>query len=139
MTDTNSTAVTLVTQTRVADGKSDAFAAWQKTISAAVSRRPGFVRQTVIPPSPPTQLDWVILQRFASREAAAAWLQSNERKQLVAAAGNMLVGHDDIHLLQDDAEAPSAPVSIVISTRVKPGREDDYRHWERKIAAAQEH
>ena len=30
-----------------------------------------------------------------------------------------------------------APVSAVISTRVKPGKEPEYRAWERKIAAAQ--
>jgi uncharacterized protein len=131
--------VTVVTQTRVADGREAAFATWQKTISEAVSRRPGFVKQTVIPPSPPTQLDWVILQRFADRDSATAWLQSDERKRMVAAAGSMLVGQDDVHLLRDDSDAVATPVSVVISTRVKPGREDDYRHWERKIAAVQEH
>ncbi len=131
--------VTIVTQTRVADGRDSAFAAWQKTISEAVSRHPGFIKQTVIPPSPPTQLDWVILQRFADRGAASAWLQSDERKRLVAAAGDMLVGQDDVHLLRDDPEGGATPVSVVISTRVKPGREEDYRHWERKIAAVQEH
>jgi len=30
-----------------------------------------------------------------------------------------------------------APVSVVISTRVKPGREAEFRQWERRIAAAQ--
>ena len=31
----------------------------------------------------------------------------------------------------------SSPVSAVISTRIKPGKEAEYRVWERKIAAAQ--
>lgn len=131
--------VSVVTQTRVAEGRETDFAAWQKNISAVVARQPGFVRQTVIPPSPPTQLDWVILQRFETREAALAWLRSDERKRLVAEAGDMLVGHDDVHLLRDDSASGPMPVSIVISTRVKAGREDDYRRWERKIAAVQEH
>jgi antibiotic biosynthesis monooxygenase (ABM) superfamily enzyme len=40
--------------------------------------------------------------------------------------------------VQDDAGAArSAPVSAVMSTRVKPGKEAEYRAWERKIAAAQ--
>lgn len=130
--------VTVVTQTRVRDGREADFAAWQKTISARIAREPGFLRQTVIPPSPPTQLDWVILQRFAEREDALAWLRSDTRKRLVAEAGDMLVGNDDVHLLSDDSEAPATPVSVVISTRVKPGRENDYRHWEKKIAAVQE-
>lgn len=131
--------VTVVTQTRIVEGRETAFAAWQKEMSALVSRQPGFVGQTVIPPSPPTQLDWVILQRFAGRAAAMAWLQSAARKDRLAAARDLLAGNDDVHVLEDGPAPARAPVSIVISTRVKPGREDDYRHWERKIAALQEH
>jgi antibiotic biosynthesis monooxygenase (ABM) superfamily enzyme len=50
----------------------------------------------------------------------------------------MLVGNDDVHLVKDEAEgALPAPVSVVISTHIKPGQEDAYRRWERRIAAAQ--
>ena len=50
----------------------------------------------------------------------------------------MLVGRDDIHIVQDGGEGvlPS-PVSAVISTRIKPGQEAAYRAWEQRIAAAQ--
>ena len=129
--------VTVVTQTRAKDDKAAAFSAWQKNISEVVSRRPGFIKQTVIPPSPPVQLDWVILQRFTDRDSALAWLNSADRKRLVAEAGDMLVGQDDVHLLRDDTEAVAAPVSAVISTRIKAGQEDAYRRWEQKIAAVQ--
>ena len=67
-------AVTIVTQTRVQSGKDEAFSAWQRRMSAAVAKEPGFVKETVIPPSPPAQVDWVILQRFVSADAATAWL-----------------------------------------------------------------
>ena len=50
----------------------------------------------------------------------------------------MLVGQDDVHLLDDGASGVlPAPVSAVISTRIKPGQETAYRAWERRIAAAQ--
>ena len=50
----------------------------------------------------------------------------------------MLVGRDDVHIVRDDEGGRKpAPVSAVISTRVKPGKEAEYRAWERKIAAAQ--
>ncbi len=50
----------------------------------------------------------------------------------------MLVGRDDVHLVEDSASGVlPAPVSAVISTRIKPGQERAYREWERKIAAAQ--
>ena len=51
----------------------------------------------------------------------------------------MLVGRDDVHIVQRRRRCglQPAPVSAVISTRVKPGKEAEYRAWERKIAAAQ--
>ena len=64
--------VTIVTQTRVRPESADAFAHWQEETSAIVATFPEFIKQTVMPPSPPAQVDWVILQRFASTEAAVA-------------------------------------------------------------------
>jgi uncharacterized protein len=132
------TAVTIVTQTRVAADKADEFARWQNKVSGIVAIRPGFIKQTVLPPTPPGQLDWVILQRFASTETALGWLGSDERQHLVAEAQPMLVGQDDVHLVKDNESGVlPAPASAVISTRIKPGQEEAYRRWERKIAAAQ--
>ncbi|HEV2439741.1 MAG TPA: antibiotic biosynthesis monooxygenase [bacterium] len=131
-------AVTIVTQTRVRAGQDGAFARWQDHISTVVAGTPGFVTQTVIPPSPPAQLDWVILQRFTTAEAALAWLRSDQRQHLVEEAQPMLLGQDDIHLVADgESGVLPAPVSVVISTRVKPGQEDAFRAWERRIARAQ--
>ena len=102
-------AVTIVTQTRVEPGKGEDFARWQQRISEAVAAQPGFVKETVMPPSPPSQVDWVILQRFASRGAAVTWLRSAERQRLVAEAQPILVGQDDIH--------PSATPSLACCRR----------------------
>jgi antibiotic biosynthesis monooxygenase (ABM) superfamily enzyme len=130
--------VTIVTQTRVQPDAFQAFASWQEGTSKAIAAFPGFLEQTVIPPNPPQQVDWVILQRFASQSAALAWLNSPERLARVQAALPMLVGNDDVHLIKDeDAGALPAPVSIVISTNIKPGQEAAYRRWEQRIAAAQ--
>jgi antibiotic biosynthesis monooxygenase (ABM) superfamily enzyme len=80
----------------------------------------------------------VIVQRFASLDAARDWLGSEDRRRLVDQAQPWLVGQDDIHVVEDGA-APraSSPVSAVISERVAPGQEDAYRAWQRRIAAAQ--
>jgi antibiotic biosynthesis monooxygenase (ABM) superfamily enzyme len=131
-------AVTIVTQTRVQSGQDDAFAKWQRRMSAAVAKEPGFVKETVMPPSPPAQVDWVILQRFASSDAATAWLRSEERQRLVTEAQPILVGSDDVHLVADSEQgALPAPVSAVISTRIKPGQEEAFLEWGRRIAVAQ--
>jgi antibiotic biosynthesis monooxygenase (ABM) superfamily enzyme len=131
-------AVTIVTQTRIQSGKDAAFAEWQQRMSAAVAAQAGFVKETIIPPSPPAQIDWVILQRFASRGAAVTWLRSGERQRLLAETQAILIGPDDMHLVTDSgAGALPAPVSAVISTRIKPGQDDAYLEWGRRIAEAQ--
>jgi antibiotic biosynthesis monooxygenase (ABM) superfamily enzyme len=130
--------VTIITQTRVRHEAASAFARWQDETSTVVAAFPGFIKQTVVPPSPPQQVDWLILQRFASSETAIAWLNSAERLRRVEEAASMLAGGDDIHLVKDGgAGALPAPVSAVISTRIKPGQEAAYRQWELSIAAAQ--
>jgi antibiotic biosynthesis monooxygenase (ABM) superfamily enzyme len=50
----------------------------------------------------------------------------------------MLVGPDDVHLVRDNAAGVRpAPVSAVISSRVRPGQEAAFRAWEQRIATAQ--
>jgi antibiotic biosynthesis monooxygenase (ABM) superfamily enzyme len=130
--------VTIVAQTRVREGAREAFTQWQSRMSAAAAAFPGFLGQTSMPPDPPAQADWVILERFAGLEVATAWLQSSERLRLVEEAQPLLLGAVDVHLVRDGASGVlPGPVSVVISTRVKPGQEDAYRAWERRIAAAQ--
>jgi antibiotic biosynthesis monooxygenase (ABM) superfamily enzyme len=130
--------VTVITQTRVRPEAAEAFARWQDETSRVIAGFPGFIRQTVMPPSPPQQVDWVILQRFADEAKAMAWLKSEERQRRVQGVAPMLVGVDDIHLVRDGGPGPGpAPVSAVISTRIRPGQEAAYRHWEQRIAAAQ--
>ncbi|MGA7862743.1 MAG: hypothetical protein WCA23_01890, partial [Stellaceae bacterium] len=90
----SASAVTLVTQTRVREGMAEEFGRWQSAISAAAAEFPGFITQSVLPPNPPVQVDWVIQQRFADIEAASAWLRSEQRARLLDAAQPMLVGPD---------------------------------------------
>jgi len=138
MTEPRAGAVSVVTQTRAREGMAEDFARWQQRISAAAAAFPGFIEQTVIPPNPPVQADWVIVQRYVSAEAASAWLRSDQRTTLLDEAQPLLVGRDDVHLVRDDGTGVRpAPVSAVISTRIKPGQERAYRAWEQRIAAAQ--
>ncbi len=132
------TSVSIVTQTTIRPESADAFARWQVDTSAVVAAFPGFIEQQLIPPRPPLQVDWVIVQRFHSLEQAKTWMASPERQARIQGATPMLVGRDDVHIVKDDASAArTSPVSAVISTRVKPGMEAAYLRWEQKIAAAQ--
>jgi antibiotic biosynthesis monooxygenase (ABM) superfamily enzyme len=130
--------VTIVTQTCVRPEAAEAFARWQGETSTLMASLPGFIEQRLMPPKPPLQVDWVILQRFEDIDAARNWLSSLERQKRLEGAAPMLVGRDDVHIVHDEAQGiKPAPVSAVISTRVLPGRESEYRAWERKIAIAQ--
>ena len=130
--------VTIVTQTRVQAGKEQEFVRWQDEIATCVAGVPGFMKQTVIRPNPPGQVDWVVLQLFTSSETAVAWLHSEQRTGLLQRAQSLLAGPDDVHIVADRGPgALPAPVSAVISTRIKPGQEGAYRQWEQRIAAAQ--
>jgi antibiotic biosynthesis monooxygenase (ABM) superfamily enzyme len=130
--------VTIVTQTRTAEGAEGEFARFQNDISIAIANQPGFIEQSVLPPSPPVQVDWVILQRFVTAEFAIDWLHSEARAKLLASARPFLVGPDDVHLLREgQVGALPAPVSLVITTKVQPGREDDFQRWELRITAEQ--
>ena len=130
--------VTLVTQTRILPGKDAEFAAWQQRVNDALTAVPGYLDHAVTAPTPPAQLDWVIVQRFRSLDDARAWLQSAQRQQLVEEIQPILVGTDDIHLFRDDAaDPPATSVSAVISMRVVPGQEQEFRAWQRKMAAAE--
>jgi antibiotic biosynthesis monooxygenase (ABM) superfamily enzyme len=132
------TSVSIVTQTCVRPGSADTFARWQGETSAVISSFPGFIEQRLMPPNPPLQVDWVILQRFLCLGDAKRWLGSSERQSRIEGAAPMLVGRDDVHIVHDDSSAArTAPVSVVISTRVKPGMEAEYLKWEQKVAAAQ--
>jgi len=132
--------VTIVTQTRVRPEAAAEFARWQDETSRIIAGEPGFLQQTVLPPSPPAQVDWVIQQRFSTSAAARAWLNSETRLKRLDDIVPILLGDADVHLVADgDRGVMPAPASMVVSTRVKPGREAAYRRWEQRIAAAQSH
>jgi antibiotic biosynthesis monooxygenase (ABM) superfamily enzyme len=130
--------VTIITQTGVRPESAEAFARWQGETSTTIAAFAGFIEQRLMPPKPPLQVDWVILQRFDTLENAQRWLGSSERAGRLEGVASFIIGRDDVHIVQDaDRNKRFAPVSAVISTRVKPGKEAEYILWERRMAAAQ--
>ncbi len=115
----------------------DDFARWQGHLNDAIAKFPGYLDHQVIPPNPPAQVDWVIIQRFTSMDTARAWLNSDVRQKLVAEALPLLVGPDDIHIIPSDEDDPHTSVSAIISMRIKPGQEDALRAWAQRIGAAE--
>ena len=130
--------VTIVTQTTVRADGTAAFEVWQTETSQIIATFPGFIKQTLLPPSPPAQDDWVILQHFANSDTAIGWLNSPKRLERLTMVQPLLTGRADVHVVRGLSNVPEpAPISAIISTRVKPGCEEAYRRWEQKVAVSQ--
>jgi antibiotic biosynthesis monooxygenase (ABM) superfamily enzyme len=129
---------TIVTQVRVAPRQAEVFRRWQARMDDTIAQQSGYLAARVLPPNPPDQPDWIVVQRFATAGAARAWLESAARERLLAEIRPALSGPDDVHLVLEQGNGPAPePVSAVISTRVRPGYEAAFRTWQRKIAACQ--
>jgi antibiotic biosynthesis monooxygenase (ABM) superfamily enzyme len=59
---------TAVTAVQVRQGEEAAFTGWLTQLNKNISTFPGYVSAVVIPPVPPLQSDWVMVQRFQTLE-----------------------------------------------------------------------
>lgn len=129
--------VALVIQRRVRDDAADTFALWEARVTARLRTWPGFVSREAVPPSPPVNVDWTIVQHFADAESARAWLQSPDRAALVEEARDLLIGQEEVHLLPELGERPARAASVLITYQVPDGAEAEFLTWQRRIQVAQ--
>jgi antibiotic biosynthesis monooxygenase (ABM) superfamily enzyme len=102
---------------------------WQADINAACRTFPGFEVAEIVPPVPGVQDDCVVVFRFDSAEHLAAWLRSDVRHTLLARGQPLFAGAARQHIV-----AGARPgVGMVVSTRVKAGRDHEYREWQSTI------
>ncbi len=131
---------TIVTNTQIAPDHDDDFRTWQSRMDEVVKGFDGFLGQEVIPPSPPVQLDWVIIQRFCTPEQLRTWLDSPERSSMLDEAEPLLQGEDEIDVLVGQQGKPSGrdePVTAVIRTHVAPEAENDFKAWHDRVLASE--
>lgn len=131
------TPVALVVQRRVADESYAAYARWQARVVERLRTWPGFLAHELIPPAPPEQMDWTIVQRFSDGDAARSWLNSPERAELVADIRPHLLAEEEVHLLADAGPRPQSGATAFISYKVAPGAEVDFLAWQRTIYEAE--
>ncbi len=126
--------VLLVTQTRVKQDKEQQFAQWQEMVNNTIRSFPGYISQTITPPNIPIQLDWVIVQHFTSIEHAKKWLQSQERQELLKKVRPILVGIDDVYLVEEKNQNQGT-VTATISTMIHPKDEERFLEWNTRVSA----
>lgn len=130
--------VTLVAQIRVKPGKEEAFSLWLEKVTKALEIFPGFISRNIIPPNLPIQKDWVIMHQFVSTDVAKAWLQSQERQELIKQAIPSLMSETDVYLFDANKKKIQDNIATaVISHLVKPEHEKEFLNWHTQIASVQ--
>ena len=125
--------VALVVQRRVAEPSYATYAHWQARAVARLQGWPGFVGHELIPPSPPDNLDWSVIQRFSSANAARTWLHSPDRAALMEEIRPHLLAEEEVHLLPDSGPRPQSGATAFISYQVAPEDEADFLTWQQTI------
>ena len=121
---------TAVTAVQVREGEEGAFASWLAQLNETVATFPGYVSAVVIPPVPPVQSDWVLVQRFQTLEQLRAWLDSDDRRSLLDKSTSLLVDEGTTNVIEGATSgSPHDMVTEVITVSVKPGMEEAYRAW----------
>jgi antibiotic biosynthesis monooxygenase (ABM) superfamily enzyme len=91
--------VTAVSSFRVHPGHEDEFDEFQARLDAAVARWPGFLRVERFEPVHGVQEETVVVFSFDTREHLDAWLRSDERRDLLAAADRHVAGDRTVNFV----------------------------------------
>jgi antibiotic biosynthesis monooxygenase (ABM) superfamily enzyme len=126
---------TAVTAVQVRQGEEGAFTGWLTELNKTISTFPGYISAVVIPPVPPLQADWVMVQRFQTIEELRAWLDSDARRSLLDESASLLVDEGTTNVIQgtNTELSPHDMVTEIITVNVKPGMEEAYRDWVDRI------
>jgi antibiotic biosynthesis monooxygenase (ABM) superfamily enzyme len=117
-------APTVIVARSARPGREAEFETWLRELGEEASRAPGFIGHEVQQPDADRPRDWVTIYRFDSRERLARWLDSPERRTLMAAGADLLDGSEREQLVVLDRNVD--PVTAVISVRVAPQHRREY-------------
>ena len=124
---------TVVIAQHVQPGKEQDYLGWQAEVNAQCRTFPGFEAAEAVPPVHGIQDDFVVVYRFDTVEHLSVWLRSEIRRSLLARGETLFTGEARQHVIA--GVRPADMAGMVVSTRVKPGRENAYREWQDRIDA----
>lgn len=123
---------TVMAAQRVQPDRIEDFLRAQESISAAMRRFPGFLGKELIRPAPGLQEEWVSVFRFSSTESLRRWMESEDRRAMLAELDACSEARGSLQIVAgDDEETP--PVTVVFSHRVKSGCWEKFREWREDI------
>jgi uncharacterized protein len=130
---------TLLLCARVREGGDADFRAWQARWQAELLSSAGGVSVEVVP-SPLDQEEAVAVATFATPETMQAWRNGNANRALIDEGRRFVEGGILMQLTGKAAQEYYAPRSAteVILTRIKVGKEDEYRAFADRIQRVQQ-
>ena len=116
---------TVVVARTVKPGRERDFERWVRKLVAASESATGHVDASVEPPNDAHPDEWVVVYRYADSALLHAWLSSPTRQKLMESGADLIVGEprEQVVALVSEHE----PVTAVVSVRVAPGRDQEYR------------
>jgi uncharacterized protein len=126
---------TVIVARHVRPGREAEFAEWMEHMQTSVERQPGFLHADFQSPDDLHPDEWVVTFQFSDGHSLNEWMESDERRVLMAAAESLIIGDPRQQILAVDRPVGTRPVTAVISSRVKPGLMDKYRAVHAEIGA----
>jgi antibiotic biosynthesis monooxygenase (ABM) superfamily enzyme len=125
---------TVVISQSVRPGCEAPYAEWQQGLPAGARGLEAFRGSEVFPAVEGVQDEWVVVVRFDPPEHLSAWLDSPIRERWLGGAEPLVEGpgHKQVMARQ---QPEAEPVTVVISEKIKPEHEDEYRSWQDGITA----
>lgn len=130
----------LITTVRIRPGATTAFADWKVQHDLAIASVAGHVGSDIVRAAAREHEEWTIIVSFESAEALAAWHTSTERKRLYLDGASVFVEgslKETVAKGDEHDRSSTAEVTEVIISRIKGGREGEYRTWAARMQAEQ--
>ena len=128
-------AATLLAKFHLRSGAEEEFTAWQAQALTRAAGFEGFLNSEITPAATGAG-DWTVALRFASTANLEAWRQSPTWRRLIGEAQGFLARNSSIEMEIKEAGRDGGVVEVIV-TKVKPGKEAEYREWETRIQQAQ--
>lgn len=90
--------VTQIISRRVKPGRQDDYEGWlRERLMPALSRHEGFEGVTILRPGDTPSKEYVIIQRWADYEHLCGWIESDDRKDVLAESEPFAVSAPNVH------------------------------------------
>jgi antibiotic biosynthesis monooxygenase (ABM) superfamily enzyme len=128
----------LVVTLRLRPGVEANFSSWHARMSTAPASAAGFVSAEVNAPAP-GELEWRVVQRFRNVSYLQAWRASELHGRLIREGSELVEGGDGSGLREHEISdgVANGVVTEVVTTYVKPGKDQEYQAWAEKIHQAE--